>query len=203
MQTAAIGSGSPITATMNLIDEAIAANPKAVEDVKAGKEKALGRIIGYIRQRDKLSEPTFIMDQVRIRCGLAPITQEILAEKKEKHDAAEEEWKAEREREKRRPIYHEKNYYENVGPDRLTSDWIREHGTDVGATMIHITGGLNSYGEGTEIDVTFKSEEVLTLEGRKKLYGLGVPKSHVVYHYQNWWDTDGSLKWRDELDGTK
>lgn len=49
-----------------LVDEAIAANPKAVEDFRAGKEKALGAIVGHIMRTTKgQANPQLVNDLLR------------------------------------------------------------------------------------------------------------------------------------------
>lgn len=48
-----------------IVDEAIAANPKAVEDYRGGKEKAIGAILGYVmRQTKGQASPQIVNDLV-------------------------------------------------------------------------------------------------------------------------------------------
>jgi aspartyl-tRNA(Asn)/glutamyl-tRNA(Gln) amidotransferase subunit B len=46
----ALGDGAELDA---LVDAAIAANPKAVEQLRAGKDKAIGALIGHVMRETK------------------------------------------------------------------------------------------------------------------------------------------------------
>jgi len=51
-----------------LVDEAIAANPRAVEDYRGGKEKALGAIVGHVmRQTKGQANPAMVNELVVAR----------------------------------------------------------------------------------------------------------------------------------------
>lgn len=166
--------GSHITVTMSLLEEALAANSKAAEQVKAGKEKAINAIVGYIMQRDKNRPAQVVLDEVRVRLGLEPITAKKRDEKQQK---VEQELQ-ERENERRKPQYIESRFYE--GYETAGGRW-EQYG---GPAICHITGGLNFYKEGTLISVHFAIEETCTPESRKILYDRGVPKEFVKYHYE-------------------
>jgi aspartyl-tRNA(Asn)/glutamyl-tRNA(Gln) amidotransferase subunit B len=50
-----------------IVDEAIAANPKAVEDYRGGKEKALGAIVGYVMRQTKGQANSGIVNEMVLR----------------------------------------------------------------------------------------------------------------------------------------
>ena len=50
-----------------IVDEAIAANPKAVEDYRGGKEKALGAIVGYVMRQTKGQANSQMVNEMVLR----------------------------------------------------------------------------------------------------------------------------------------
>ncbi|MHB8995190.1 MAG: Asp-tRNA(Asn)/Glu-tRNA(Gln) amidotransferase subunit GatB [Armatimonadota bacterium] len=50
-----------------IVDEAIAANPKAVEDYRGGKEKALGAIVGFVMRQTKGQANSQIVNEMVLR----------------------------------------------------------------------------------------------------------------------------------------
>lgn len=50
-----------------VVDEAIAANPKAVEDYRGGKEKALGAIVGYVMRQTKGQANSQMVNEMVLR----------------------------------------------------------------------------------------------------------------------------------------
>ena len=68
-----------------LIDEAILSNPKAVEQFKDGKDKALNAIVGYVLKQQPNLKPENVIDQIRLKLGAPPRVE------KEKKTASEPE----------------------------------------------------------------------------------------------------------------